>query len=277
MQLNAQLINVNPEPNGPPWWVGGVPEITPETQAKLNAIPVLQLSNASKNTTLPPVVDNSKHKFMRPIFKQDGGCCAQAAGVAYTFTYEVNRLRNLAANNNDLHQNQYPTHYTWNFLNNGYGSGSWYFDGWDIIKENGCPNITTWHDTMSGDMKLWMSDYDRYYQGMHNKTQNYHRILYGNYEGLNTLKHWLNDHGNGETTGGLACFAVHYLGNTSVTLPEASALAGKKMIIHWGTNPQSGHAMTFVGYNDSIMYDFNGDGQYTTDYTILNNHKKQLS
>ena len=27
-------ININPDPNGPPWIVGGMPEITPELQAR---------------------------------------------------------------------------------------------------------------------------------------------------------------------------------------------------------------------------------------------------
>lgn len=35
---HAQLINMNPDPNGNPWWAGGIPETTPEIQAWSDAL-----------------------------------------------------------------------------------------------------------------------------------------------------------------------------------------------------------------------------------------------
>lgn len=63
---------------------GGLPEVTPEIQARLDAIPEMQLSAISSTTELPEVVDNSQNIFMRPIFEQLSNECGQAAGVAYT-------------------------------------------------------------------------------------------------------------------------------------------------------------------------------------------------
>ncbi len=261
LYTQGQVVNVNPDPNGPPWWAGGVRELTPEDYDKLEAMSELQLTEASENTPLPIMVDNTTQKFMRPAFDQEGGSCGQAAGIGYTFTYEINRVRDLPANNNSLTENHYPTHYTWNFLNGGNGGGSWYFEGWDIVKENGCPNVDDWGG-MFGTDSIWMSGYDKYYRGMHNRVKNYYRISFGSVERLNVLKHWLNDHATGDATGGVACFAVKVLGGIDkVVLPPESYAAGEPMIVGWGYNAP--HAMTIVGYNDSIKYDFNGDGQFT--------------
>jgi C1A family cysteine protease len=38
------------------------------------------------------------------------------------------------------------------------------------------------------------------------------------------------------------------------------------VIIQWGNSPN--HAMTIVGYNDSIRWDYNNDGQYTNHIDI---------
>ena len=77
--VNAQLVNINPDLNGEPWWVGGY-ELTPKQQAELDALPELTLTEASINTPLPSVVDNSTRKYFRSIFRQDGGSCGMASG-----------------------------------------------------------------------------------------------------------------------------------------------------------------------------------------------------
>jgi hypothetical protein len=33
---NAQLVNMNPDTNGDPWWTGGVPLLTPEMQQEID-------------------------------------------------------------------------------------------------------------------------------------------------------------------------------------------------------------------------------------------------
>ena len=107
-KANAQLINCNPDPNGEPWWAGDLPEVTSEIQAELDAIPPLVISSKSSATILPSQVDNSQRPWFRPVFSQNGGCCGQASSVGYTFTYEVNRVRNVSGS---LPENQYPTHF----------------------------------------------------------------------------------------------------------------------------------------------------------------------
>lgn len=58
----GQYYNCNPDPNGEPWITGDYPELTPEMETKLDAIPKMQ-SNAAKsakNVQLPAFVDNSQ-------------------------------------------------------------------------------------------------------------------------------------------------------------------------------------------------------------------------
>ena len=82
---NAQVINCNPDPNGPQWLSGGLPEMTPDIKAEWDAIRPISINAESTATVLPSKIDNSKRPFFRPIFLQDGGSCGQASGVGYTF------------------------------------------------------------------------------------------------------------------------------------------------------------------------------------------------
>jgi len=123
----SQNRNLNPDPDGDPWIVGGLRELTAEDWEMLNKIPQWKPENPADLKDLPLQVDNTINPWFRPVFSQSGGSCAQASGIGYHFTYEIDYERNLNAG---IPENQYPTHYTWDFLNGGVGNGSWYFDGW---------------------------------------------------------------------------------------------------------------------------------------------------
>ena len=265
-KANAQLINCNPDPNGEPWWAGDLPEVTSEIQAELDAIPPLVISSKSSATILPSQVDNSQRPWFRPVFSQNGGCCGQASGVGYTFTYEVNRVRNVSGS---LPENQYPTHFTWNFLNKqDKDGGSWYYQGWDIIKQMGIPTVEDYGGMYKPNLSdldranVWETGYEKYNEALNNKVlTEYHHIDVRTPSGLETLKHWINDHGSGDVSGGLANFAVKIFNANYGILPNESSGAGKKIVIGWGNDGL--HAMTIVGYDDNVKYDFNGDGQFS--------------
>ncbi|MBN1948215.1 MAG: hypothetical protein JW784_00565 [Candidatus Cloacimonetes bacterium] len=261
--IEASLVNLNPDPDGDPWWVGELRPLTSEDWQKLAAMPVLTLPDAYRNRTLPYRVDNSLQPYFRPIFSQEGGSCGQASGVGYNFTYEIDYLRQLPADNPD---NQYPTHYTWNFLNGGEGYGSWYWDGWEIIRNNGCPNVTTYGGMAFGGHSRWMTGYNNYLSGMPNRVLQPISLNVGSPEGLEILKHWLNDHLEEAEVGGLANFAAGVSPMIITTLPPDSPEAGSSIVISW--DAAINHAMTFIGYDDSIRYDYNGDGQYTNHIDI---------
>jgi len=247
----AQTININPDKSGEPWLVGG---LRLPSQAELNKVHELKIPNRykTKKLSLPTFLDNSTNDYFRPIFNQSHGSCSQASGIGYTFTYEMNFMRGTSAN---VQANQYPTHYTYNFLNNGSGAnGSWYTDGWDIIKANGCPTVPTYGGLAGSDRK-WMSGYTKYESSMENRVKDFFMINVGTPSGLDNLKYWMLDHLDGSATGGIVNFAAGVTGEFYMNSND--------IIVEWGHTVN--HAMTIVGWDDTIEYDFNGDGIITND------------
>ena len=84
------------------------------------------------------------------------------------FTYEMNRIRDL---DGSITANKYPTHFTSNWENGGYGNHvASYYHSLTVLKMVGNPNMETYggaHDT-GGDQRF-MSGYDDYYASMHNR------------------------------------------------------------------------------------------------------------
>ncbi len=265
--LNATLINTNPDPNGEKWLAGGERKLTPKDQEMLAKMKRLLVKETPKD--LPTRIDNTEQPYFRGIFNQEGGSCSQASGIAYNFTYEYNFSQGTEAN---IEENQFPSHYTWNFLNGGVGSGSTYFDGWDILSKNGCPTVSTygglWPDDYYYESTLWMNGYQNYLSGMNYRVDEVLAIELNTPEGLNTLKNWFFDHLNGAEAGGLANFSA---GVTDEDGYQSDYIAddyenGKLIVTAWGNKVN--HAMTFVGYDDQIKYDYNNDGQFTNDIDI---------
>ncbi|PID26338.1 MAG: hypothetical protein CR982_10835, partial [Candidatus Cloacimonadota bacterium] len=276
LQMKSQVLNVNPDPNGEPWLVGDGVLLPPEKEA---LIPEMFLTPESAALSLPEEVYNDELIYFPPIFYQQGGSCVQAAEIGYVFTYEMNRLRNVAAgiwDSANIRENLYHHLYTYNFLNQGNSSmPTFYTSGFSIIKENGCPMYNIYDDPAlysENKFKYWMTDFNKYVSGMRNRITEYYNIYFDyNYSSLETIKHWIADHNsiNGSQTGGLAVISVNIGGwNTNNVLPAGTPHEGEKLITQLGTTAGTGHALTIVGYDDNVKYDFNGDGLYTTDIDI---------
>lgn len=228
--------------------------------------PQLKQSDIKSSVTLPPVVDNSVQPYLRSVFSQQGASCGQAASVGYNFCYEINRLRQVPS---DTMINTYPDHFTWNFMNATlpyYGEGVSYFHTFDILYDAGNPTEDVFGPITLDDDHYWMSGYEKYHSAMFNRISGANSIPAGTPEGLEILKHWLHNHLENDDVGGVACF---YAGIISpLQLPQGTPESGKSVIVQW--QPAASHAMTIVGYNDSIRFDRNGDGIYTNHLDINN-------
>jgi hypothetical protein len=215
-----------------------------------------------KSGGLPVRVDNSIKKYFPEVFNQYGWSCNQASSIGYLLTYELARARDVSAFEPE---NQYPPLYAWNFLNDASTThGVSYFDSWEIIKANGCPNVIDY--PYQDDGTAWMSGYDKYYRAMHNKVGHNYSLGVNTPEGLEKLKRYLYDHFNGSKNGGVANFQIGSGGIRFASLPPESYNAGSPIITGFGA--VVGHAMTIVGYDDSVKLDFNGDGKFTNDIDI---------
>lgn len=233
-------------------------------EAMLRACPVLKLDAIQQARPLPAAVDNSRLPFMTPIYSQSALECGQASSIAYTFSYEMNCLR---GTNNNSTTRRYPTHFAWNFCNQGSSRGVSFMDTWEVVRTAGTPNVADWggwYDT--GGPSRWASGYNLYYKAMQNRIVEFLAIPTDSEEGLLTLKHWLDNHLRGDSHGGLANFYSTHVPNGHEMLhqiPVGTPHAGEWIVPALQSNVN--HGQTIVGYNDSICWDFNGDGMYTND------------
>lgn len=239
--------------------------LTPEDEAMLRACPVLKLDAIQMARPLPAAVDNSLLPYMTPIYGQSALECGQAASIVYTFSYEINCQR---GTNNDNYLRRYPSHFAWNFCNGGHSTGVSFLDTWEVIRTAGTPNVSDWGGWYStGGPARWASGYNLYYNAMKNRIVEFLAIPTDTEEGLLTLKHWLDNHLCGDEHGGLANFYSTHVPNGNEEMlrqiPEGTPHAGMWIVPHFKSNVN--HGQTIVGYNDSICWDYNGDGLYTND------------
>ena len=238
--------------------------IHPNDSLLMINLPELTLPDSYKGPTakdLPDYHDNSVQPYFRPIFNQWGWSCGQASTVGYNFTYEINRKQNSPAANLD---NQFTPLFTFNFFNKGAdATGVCYLYSLNAIKKAGNPNAVD-YGGMGESITMWPTGYDTYYNSMFNRIDDIYTLHVGDAEGLQTLKYWIYDHLEGSPYGGLANFYTDLYDVT--TLPPGTPEEGKSVITAFGT--YQGHSMTFIGWNDSIRWDYNNDGQYTNDIDI---------
>jgi hypothetical protein len=240
-------------------YIQSAKHINPTDSVFLSNVPAVDVPEKYLGTQallLEPALDNSELPYFRSIFSQLGWSCGQASSIGYNLTYELNRLRDLPANTND---NLYTPIHHFNFFNNGEnGVGVCFLHTFDAIKHNGNPTITD-YGGIGGNLQKWMNGYEKYYNGMHNRIDEVSSIYVGDSSGMQVLKNWLNDHLDGSAHGSLANFYTDLSGFEE--LPEGTPEEGKHVVIQFGN--YSGHSLTVVGWNDSIRYDYNNDGQYT--------------
>lgn len=228
-------------------------------------IPVLAVPSDALSQTLPDSLDNSHYIWFPGILNQHSYyACQQYCGTAYTFAYEMNRLRD---ENGKIPEHKYPPHYAWNFLNQGeqYFGVNFLHSFHAMMEQGHMTNADYGADTGQFE-KGWITGYDKYYRAMKNRIRNVYAIPINSTEGILTMKQYLYDHLDGSPTGGIACFTAASPSGLGTFLPENSPEAGKYVMTTWLPYPT--HGMTIVGYHDSIRYDLNEDGQYTNDIDI---------
>ena len=225
--------------------------------------------------TLPISVNNANTDYFPYVFSQEDYSCAQAASLTYLFTYELAVNRGYYV----LYDTPYvkrhiPSHFAWNFYNEGwYHMGVSFMDTWHLIRTAGSPFTPDWGLYYGGSPTKWMTGYEKYYNAMKNRIVNMIPFPIDSPKDIEKLKHWIAHHGRGEEPGGCANFFASTTCPMS-PLPIGTPRAGKLIITEFGTQPT--HALTIVGYNDSIRFDFNGDGQYTNHIDLTGDGKVDI-
>ncbi|MCK9618821.1 MAG: T9SS type A sorting domain-containing protein [Lentimicrobiaceae bacterium] len=258
----------------------------PSSAAYYESLPAYTITPQSDSLVLPVEVDNS----IKPYFPQRDNTdsiyvyhqkttasCQNVATAWYTFTYEINRLRNVTSN---LQTTRYVPNFSFNHLNHGYSNWQGYTSLEYVQKflmQTGGMSDAEFDGSGENDILdlwRWPTGYDYYYNAFKNKlhyAERFDMSLPTNYTGqpevkarlvanLSGMKHHLYDHGVGDANnGGLITFGVNFETGIDYITNTLSAHIGEMVMSRLNYCDPGGHAMTIVGYSDSVMYDWGGD------------------
>ena len=149
------------------------PELVPMSaydSLMLSRLPEFKPAEGILRRLLPHAVDNSTKPWFPPLVAQVGLECGQSSSIGIMFTYELDYKRQVPAN---IPENQYTTHFTYNFINGGVNSGISFYESFAIIKRAGNPNLIDYGGMAPGGASMWMTGYDKYYNAMHNRVNEY--------------------------------------------------------------------------------------------------------
>ena len=255
----------------------------PKNKTYFNKEHLNKLSKETKSEVLPNEVNHAYSKYMQPVFNQVGGSCGSSSRISYMLGYELNSHRDNKAE--DL-LGKYPSHFTW--LLTGQNSSkadiakfngvpnSYYYGGFPVSLKYGGGDIY-WPDEEEAPDYGWMKGYNRWLNAMHNRLDKRVFLKLDTKSNLEILKSWIYNHrdDNDFHEGGVAGAGIGTNGMEMVTIPDSLHAGGKKIVKSFG--PQVDHATTWVGYDDSIGYDFNGDGKITNDIDINKDGKINMA
>ena len=197
-------------------------------------------------------IDNSTLKYFPPIISQRGGSCAYASGIGYIYNYEYNLTNNL---DSSLPENIYNYLQVYSFLNGGEDSGGHCQLGWKYAAENGLPSIK---DGKTSTIYEWCTGYNAYYNGMDKNIVDYNYFESDQVGEIAKMKQYLIDHGNGSEHGGLIQFSA-WADPLDPELYNGPQSSGYNAIMPYFGNDGM-HSMTIYGFDDTVEYDYNGDG-----------------
>lgn len=213
------------------------------------------LSRDSEQLQLPTYVDNSLSDFFPAVVNQHGGSCAQASGIHYLFTYEMNRVleRKVSASPKAY---TFSYRYTWHYLNEGKDQGSISSDGLEIVQTAGCMTVSDYGNEDES-VYRWVNGYTKYYNAMHYKAKNISSVSLRTREGIEKLMAYMVDKNDGHPGGGIAGFSVS--GDWSIYNYSGPSQAGITNIMR-PKGSGGAHAMTLIGYDLSVEFDCDDDG-----------------
>ncbi len=230
------------------------------TEEELEALIDEEYLEAMQNPAagvLPSSVDNSQSIYFPPIGDQGSqGSCTAWATTYYTFTYEVNRLHNTAA---DTASRQYSPASTYNVLakNNLFGLRA--DDVFKYLQSHGAVTLADLPYDAGNHTAVASADAMR--NAMHTRVKQFNTFpidtsvvpAQGNSANMDTVRTLLSE-GHVLPVGMFIGYIT--LGWTEGTVEEPVIFRNAYLE---GAN-NGAHMMTIVGYDDAFSYDVNGDG-----------------
>ena len=195
---------------------------------------------------LPKSVDNSRLKYFPPVFSQSGGSCAQASGIGYLFTYEINRLLDRDASASDANRLSYE--FAWHMVNDGEDQGGFVDEGLMLAKNYGIMTAADYGASGATVFK-WASGFEKYRNAMRHRASQI--LVYD--DSIPLMKRYLYDAGDGSEAGGILTFSATATGWEMDTAYDGPSETGYRCLLTTLAYDGS-HAMTIVGYDDTVCY-----------------------
>lgn len=229
-----------------------------------NNTPVKTFSIQSNSDilALPVSVDNSKNIFFPPILDQDGGSCAQASGIGYMFTYEMNRL--LGSDAKLSADNRFSYQFSWNMINGGNDEGGFVDQGLLLAQKFGMMSESDYGYSSLYSFR-WATGYDKYFRAMHNRTAEIIQIE----DSVPLIKRYLYDSGNGSQTGSVITFSTqssNWKINNDYQGPSETGY--HSLLTQLAT--EGAHALTIAGYDDLVSYTDGNGITHTGAFIVVN-------
>ena len=221
------------------------------------------VSPARAGDTLPLSVDNSQKEYFPPVFTQIGGSCAQASIIGYVFTYEMNSLLGRPSN---VPENRFNYLFTWNFVNEGMDQGSYGWDGVQLSFKSGIMSDADFPRQYSSTQFYWASGYDKYYRAMHYKATAVLSMQVSDEAELQAIKEYLYNDGKGH----LVTFSAAARGWKFDYAYDGPSQTGYRCMLT-GLPTDGGHAMSIVGYDDTVECSFGGKTTYGA-FIVVNSY-----
>lgn len=223
------------------------PRLTPEV-ARLQQQRVTWKAGRQLRMALPAAVDNSRAPYFPPVINQQGGSCAQASGIGYLFTYEMNRLLGRAASKSE---NRFSYLFSWNFLNNGRDEGGFVDEGLFLAERYGMMTEADYGAASTYQFK-WATGYEKYRNATRYKAKETLVFPAVTEQDLQAVKRYLYDAGDGSRTGGIVTFSTQS-GNWKMTDYEGPSETGYHTLLT-ALATTGAHALTIAGYDDRVAY-----------------------
>jgi len=265
-----RYINLNPDPDGEPWIPDGYTQ--PENVTYMSDDEIKSILEKQRGIQLPSKVDHSHELYSRTPFNQVGGSCGSASRICYQYAWEVNCYRK---RDGSKQENMCPSHFTWMMTSqNGEKEvlAQWTgvpnavdYGGETYSKIYGSSGQNGFSDSDYG----WMQGYDKWYRALCNRITKAPFLSLKSAANLEILKGWMYNH-NGDTSfaaGGIATFGCSSGGFKLSAIPAGQYLAGTQIVTSWSGGID--HGVTWAGYDDSVGYDFNGDGKIVNEGTDI--------
>ncbi len=267
------IVNMNPNPDGEIWAVGPRRPLTEEDWEIINNIPEVKMSEKTRKRQLPEEFILTEHSSFPPLFSQGStNSCSQSSVLGYMYTFERNVLYDLDGTNE---MDRAAPGFSWNFLNDAQNYGSWQYDGIYIAQKIAPPTVKDFNESLFGNSSYtyWASGYEKFHNANIAFFDELQEIDVSDMNGIEKLKNWFYDFGDGSTIGGPVTFS----GNTNWDTQTINGGPHNGDLLATYQEAGTAHAMTYAGYSELIEYDLNNDGRITINEDVNNDGRIDIN